>query len=164
LLDKNPEWTLDDFTNVRDEPMNKKGFFDFFDIAVSAVCGRRSWTNKMKTKQTITESGKVTVSDEAFAELLMVNYWDRWKTNGAPKWTIAKAANVHNHGWSKDGHKAFNKIYARIKIQRGNRTQRDAVEALFKQRAVDAHAPNATNRTVGGVDGNDNEVMVDDWD
>jgi predicted transglutaminase-like protease len=142
----------------------KKVFLTFFDIAVSAVCGRRSWTNEMKMKQTITEPGKVTISDEAFVELLMVNYWERWKTNGAPKWTIAKAVNVHNHGWWKDGHKAFNEIYAWIKIQRKDRTQCNAVEALFKQRAVDAHAPNASNRTVGGVVADDDDVMVDDCD
>jgi hypothetical protein len=163
LLDANPSWELLDFVDVRSDPEEKKGFFEFFDIVVSAVCGRRSWTNDMKTRQTITESGKVTVSDEAFAELLIKNYWERWKSNGAAKWTDARAVNVNQHGWSKEGHVEFNRIYVRTKAQRENTDARNTVEALFMKKASEVHTPNRSKRTVGGVIGGDDEVMVDDW-
>jgi hypothetical protein len=163
LLDANPSWELLDFVDVRSDPEGKKGFFEFFDIVVSAVCGRRSWTNEMKTRQTITESGKVTISDEAFAELLIKNYWERWKSNGAAKWTDARSVNVNQHGWSKEGHVEFNRIYLRIKAQRENTGVRNTVEALLMKKAREVHTPNRSKRTVGGVIGGDDEVMVDDW-
>ena len=94
---------------------------------VTGVCGRRSWTKAIKTSQTISDSKKVTISDEAYAELILKNYWDRMKTGGPAKWTDGRSGNLLQHGWSAGGHLAFNAIYSRIKAQRSTIKERQAV-------------------------------------
>jgi hypothetical protein len=163
LIQDNPTWTIADFTDVRSDYTNKKGFFAFFDIVVTGVCGRRSWTKAMKASQTITDSKKVTVSDEAYAELILKNYWDRIKTGGPAKWTDGRSGNLLQHGWSAGGHLAFNAIYSRIKVQRSTIKDRQAVESAFMKMAQDEHCGSRKKRKVGGELTVDEEVMVDDW-
>jgi hypothetical protein len=63
----------------------RKAFFWFFDSFLECVCGATAWNNA-KTKQLVSEardpSGSkiVSVSDEAFALLLIDNYLEKWKT------------------------------------------------------------------------------------
>ena len=87
-----------DFVDVRSDPKRKKGLFVFFDLVVTGVSGRRSWMTEIKISQTITACGKVTILDEAFAELIILNYWERWKGTGAARWTDARAVNINQHG------------------------------------------------------------------
>jgi hypothetical protein len=55
---------------------NKDDWFWFADKVVECVAGKRVW-GKQKTMNTLTET--VTASDEAFALLVLVNNWDKWK-------------------------------------------------------------------------------------
>jgi hypothetical protein len=55
---------------------NKDDWFWFADKVVECVAGKRVW-GKQKTMNTLMET--VTASDEAFALLVLVNKWDKWK-------------------------------------------------------------------------------------
>jgi hypothetical protein len=51
---------------------------------------------------TITDGGKITITDEAFTELCLLNYWDKWPANRPAKWTHARKGNCSFEGWSND--------------------------------------------------------------
>ena len=69
-------------------------------------------------QQTITASGKVSVTDEAFAEICMQNYWDKWTKNKKPKWTDARAGHTLFKGWDPQAYLQFNIICKRITNER----------------------------------------------
>ena len=71
----------------------------------------------------ITEGGKVTITDEAFTELQIVNYWDKWGSQGQALWTDARGGNTHYKGWHEDAYKQFSHICIRIKTQREEDSQ-----------------------------------------
>ena len=144
--------------------MTCKGFFAFFDIVVTSVAGCRSWDHATKSSSTISDCGLVSVSDEAFAELLLLNYWDRWFNNGASRWTDSRIGNVEFQGWSTESHSTFNSIYKRIKEQRDDKEQNELVDAYFcklHQAKYGFRAPKrrqALKQTYIPV-----EVEVDEW-
>ena len=80
-------FTFDEFCKLRraTTERERKAFFWFFDSFLECVCGATAWNNA-KTKQLVSEardpSGSkiVSVSDEAFALLLIDNYLEKWKT------------------------------------------------------------------------------------
>jgi hypothetical protein len=80
-------FTFDEFCKLRraTTEREREAFFWFFDSFLECVCGATAWNNA-KTKQLISEardpSGSkiVSVSDEAFALLLIDNYLEKWKT------------------------------------------------------------------------------------
>jgi hypothetical protein len=41
----------------------------------------------------ITDGGKITITDEAFTELCLLNYWDTWFAKWPAKWTDARKGN-----------------------------------------------------------------------
>ena len=84
-------FTFDEFCKLRRATTDRerKAFFWFFDSFLECVCGVVLW-NKAKTKQLVSEardtsggSKVVSVSDEAFALLLIDNYLEKWKTRAA---------------------------------------------------------------------------------
>ena len=80
-------FTFDEFCKLRraTTERERKAFLWFFDSFLECVCGATAWNNA-KTKQLVSEardpSGSkiVSVSDEAFALLLIDNYLEKWKT------------------------------------------------------------------------------------
>ena len=94
IIDNNNTLKMEDFLNVRSDPENKKGFFHFFDIVVTSITGKRKFSAQAKVSTTISGSGFVTVSDEAFAEVVVMNYWDRWFNKRTAKWTDACSSNI----------------------------------------------------------------------
>jgi len=80
-------FTFDELCKLRRATTDRerKAFFWFFDSFLECVCGASAWNNA-KTKQLVSEardaSGSkiVSVSDEAFALLLIDNYLEKWKT------------------------------------------------------------------------------------
>jgi hypothetical protein len=131
---------------------------------VTGVCGRRSWTKSTKISQTISDCKKVTISDDAYAKLILKNYWDRMKSGGPAKWADGQSGNLLQHGWSTGGHLAFNEIDTRIKkAQRSNGKERQAVESSFMEMAQDKHCGSRKKRRVDGEIAVEEEVMVDEW-
>jgi hypothetical protein len=163
MLKEDPTWVLDDFVDVRTDPDNKKGFFAFYDIAVTAVCGRRNWTKNIKLSQTICQCGKVTVSDEAYAELVIKNYWNRWKEGGDAQWTDGRSGNLLQHGWSSKGHAHFNEIYVRIKAQRRDDESRRKADSKYMEMAQATYGGTKPKRKIGGEMDGEEEVKVDEW-
>jgi hypothetical protein len=69
------------------------------------VDGKKVWTGKDKMACAITDGGKISVTNKAFTELCLLNYWDKWPANRPAKWTDARKGNCSFKEWSKD---AFN--------------------------------------------------------
>ena len=137
LIKKDPNIVLDDFVDVRSDPGNKKYFNEFFETFVTAVAGRRYWSKELKVHMPISKCDKIKVSDEAFAELLLINYFEKWKNKGKAKWTDTRSGNFTWQGWHPDAHTTFNTICARIKRQREIEVEKNAlVDKLFQKYAI----------------------------
>ena len=81
--------------NVRGSPHTTGENFNlFFDYLVPCTAGRKFYTDRDKVAATISDGGKVNVMDEAFTELMVLNYWDKWQNNGHAKWTDACGGNT----------------------------------------------------------------------
>jgi hypothetical protein len=81
------------------------------------VAGKKLWANKDKMVTTISNSGKILVTDEAFAELCLLNYWERWTSNKSAQWTDVCGGNTHFKGWSNDAYQRFDEICRQINTQ-----------------------------------------------
>ena len=67
------------FVDMR-EPTNllhQNYFNQFFDRLLPCVARKKVWTSKDKMASVITDGGKITVTDKAFTELCLLNYWDK---------------------------------------------------------------------------------------
>jgi hypothetical protein len=97
------------YTAILGEPETKeiqaKGFMDiqepinllqedYFNL-MPCVAGKKVWTSRDKMACAITDGGKITITDEAFTELCLLNYWDKWSTNRPAKWTDARKGNCN---------------------------------------------------------------------
>jgi len=87
---------------------------------------------------TITEGGKISVTDEAFTELCLMNYWDKWTKNESAQWTDARGGNAHFKGWSNAAYLNFDDICKRIQKQRNTEDSMD-MENKFREYAVDKY-------------------------
>ena len=110
-------------------------FVLFFDVLVPCVAGKKVWTEKAKIKSTISNSGKVSITDEAFTELCILNYWNKWQNRGPAKWTDSRAGNIFHMGWQPEAYTAFDAICRRIKQQR--ETDRRLGDASKEQEFLD---------------------------
>ena len=117
--------------NVRGNktPTGQEKFNFFFEKLVPCVAGKKLWTPRAMVKSTITESGKVTITDEAFTELCILNYYDKWIHNGDLKWTDSRGGNCNYKGWKNEGYVKFDNICRRIAEQR--RDLHDSAESIF---------------------------------
>jgi hypothetical protein len=99
-----------------------EAFYFFFDDLVSCVAGRKVWTLRVKAVKLISEATKVvSVLDEAFTILALMNYWERWAGNGTARWTDSKAGNYQYMGWEDAAYLQFDELCKRICEQRQSR-------------------------------------------
>ena len=110
---------LDDVFELR---RNTDGAYTIFcDHILSAVVGKNLWKSKSAG---FTISKIATVSDEAFALLLLVNSWDLWTETDATattkqsKYTRNGAGTKKNEGWTRDGLVRFNELAKMVKMDR----------------------------------------------
>jgi hypothetical protein len=106
----------------------KYPFFYFCNSIVECVAGKKEWKNQ-KAKKLISESC-ITVSDEAFAILLMQNSWakfeyiaencdfDEKKNVPETLFTEKKGRNRRLQGWSETGIDNFNELCAMVEEDR----------------------------------------------
>jgi hypothetical protein len=62
------------------EPINllQQDYFNLFsNRLMPCVAGKKVWTGRDKMACAITDGGKITITDEAFTELCLLNYWDK---------------------------------------------------------------------------------------
>ena len=125
------------FVNIRDaKNIIQQNYFNFFfDRLLPCVAGKKVWTKKDKMTSTITEGGKISVTDEAFTELCLLNYWDKWTKNNSAQWTDARGGNTHFKGWSNDAYLKFDEICRHIQTQRDTEDSK-AMEETFRDYAV----------------------------
>ena len=90
----------------------------FFDKLVPCVAGRKLWSKQAMVTDCVTESGKVTVTDEAFAELCILNYFDYWIDGGRTRWTNDRGGSSNFQGWSEEAYTVFDTICLRVSEQR----------------------------------------------
>ena len=94
----------------------------------------------------ISECGKVTVTDEAFTEIALRNYWDKWTKNNRPaKWTDSRGGNTAFKGWRQTGYEQFDMACHRIKTAREhglNETQ----EAAFMEFAYNKYGAGGSGK------------------
>ncbi len=139
------------FVNMR-EPTNllHQNYFNiFFDRLLPCVAGKKVWTSKDKMASYITDGGKITVTDEAFTELCLLNYWDKWAENKQAKWTDSRKGNCSFKGWSTDAYQQFDSICKRIRAQRETEESK-AMEVLFNEYAMKQYG-RGTKRTRSGI-------------
>jgi hypothetical protein len=80
------------------------------------------WTLGEKAIKLISEAKKVvSVLDEAFTILALMNYWERWTGNGTARWTNSKAGNYQYTGWADAAYLQFDELCKRIRKQRQTR-------------------------------------------
>jgi hypothetical protein len=139
------------FIDIR-EPTNllQQGYFNlFFDRLMPCVAGKKAWTGRDKIACAITDGGKITITDEAFAELCLLNYWDKWSANRPAKWKDARKGNCSFKGWSNDAYQQFNSICNRIRAQR-EIDESKAMELVFLDYAIKQYG-HGTKRTRSGI-------------
>jgi hypothetical protein len=125
------------FVNIR-EPTNllQQDYFNlFFDRPIPCVAAKKVWTSKDKIACAITDGGKISVTDKAFTELCLLNYWDKWSENKPAKWTDSRQGNCSFKGWSNDAYHQFDSICKRIRAQRETDASK-AMEVLFLDYAI----------------------------
>jgi hypothetical protein len=139
------------FIDIR-EPTNflQHGYFNlYFGRLMPCVTGKKVWTGRDKTACAITDGGKITITDEAFTELCLLNYWDKWSANRPEKWTDARKGNCSFKGWSKDAYQQFDSICNPIQVQ-GETDKLKAMELVFLDYAIKQYG-RGTKRTPSGI-------------
>jgi hypothetical protein len=106
--------------NIKNCNIENSAYFYFFDKIVECVAGKKEW--KAQKAKVLINKSCVTVSDEAFALLLMVNSWDKFEylgenpeiddKNDIPEtlYTEKKGRNKAMQGWSRQGIDKFNML------------------------------------------------------
>jgi len=156
---------------------NEKCFFLFCENFLSRVVGITNWRDSC-TKSTVSEMA--TVSDEAFAYLLVENYWNKWSAldlqtyqkestfeNGSVKKKKRTATfgkytqNAYGAkrfgGWTREGLIRFNVLYAEVKADREKNGI--VVEQNFKMHCL---STSATPKKVQKIYGRDVIAVCDD--
>jgi hypothetical protein len=95
----------------------------FFDDLVPCVAGRKVLTLREKAIKLISEANKVvSVLDEVFTILALMNYWERWTGKEiTARWTDSKAGNYQYMGWADAAYVQFDELCKRIREQRQTR-------------------------------------------
>jgi hypothetical protein len=140
------------FIDIR-EPINllQQDYFNlFFDRLMPCVARKKVGTGRDKMACAITDGGKITITDEAFTELCLLNYWDKWSANRPAKWTDARKGNCSFKGWSNDAYQQFDSICKnRIRAQLGTDKSK-AIELGFLDYAINQYG-RGTKRTWSGI-------------
>jgi len=141
------------FLNIREAKniIQQKYFNLFFDRLLPCVAGKKVWTNKDKMTSTITEGAKISITDEAFTELCLLNYWNKWTKNESAQWTDARGGNTHFKGWNNDAYLKFDGICRRISTQRETEDSK-AMEEKFRDYAVKQYRRGSMQSRSGVLD------------
>ena len=119
-----------------DEPEKNDAYKFFVDKILGCAIGKRAWGKDKKCFKTVTAKG-VTVSDEAFALLIMENQWNViFRVGGETRYTgkaAAGTANRRNSGWSKQGIERFNQLVLKVKENRSEAFGLEAEDQIRRE-------------------------------
>jgi hypothetical protein len=139
------------FIDIR-EPINllQQDYFNlFFDRLMPCVAGKKVWTGRDKMACAITDGGKITITDEAFTESCLLNYWDKRSVNKPAKVTDARKGNCGFKGWSNNAYQQFDSICNRSRAQRET-DESKVMELGFLDYAIKQYG-RGTKRTRSGI-------------
>jgi hypothetical protein len=106
---------------------------------LASKCGGVNiWSIKAKIANTITSSGCVTITDEAFTMLALENYWGRWFHQEPAQWTDSRPGNQQFMGWSDEAYNRYDAACKLIAKQRGTVASK-GLEKEFKIQARDTY-------------------------
>jgi len=176
LLETNKLPTLEQILQKR---KNEQCFFVFCDQFLSRIVGITTWKEGC-TKTKVSELASVT--DEAFAYLLIENYWDHWATLDVEEYKKGVSeVDIHTNkkkkrksvwgkytknaygakrygGWMKEGLIRFNTLYAEVKEDRLKNGE--VVEENYKNHCLTT----VISRKAQKINVRDVPVICDDWD
>jgi hypothetical protein len=144
-------------------------YFYFCNKLVECVAGKKEW-KKEKSKLLISKSC-ITVSDEAFALLLMVNSWEKFEyiaehveiecKDNVPetRYTEKKGRNKKLQGWSSVGIDKFNQLCEMVKK---DRTSAEGIE--FEQDFLAYHEAEVLRKKGGSDEAAEDENESEDED
>ena len=152
--------------------INGKGkypFFFFCNSVLECVAGKKEW-KQQKAKLKVSESC-VSVSDEAFAMLLLVNSWDKFEymadipvnddRTEVPEtlYTEKKGRNRKMQGWSSEGIDNFNKLCMSVIDDRKSKAGQ-----LFEDQFLEYHVDKEKEKKIGPqeMDGDDGDGQGND--
>jgi hypothetical protein len=149
---------LEDILGGRKLAMEKGGsikgegkypFFFFCSSILECVAGKKNW-KAQKAKKTISKSC-ATVSDEAFALLLMVNSWEKFEYLADSKgtadektevpstlFTEKKGRNRKMQGWSNEGIVKFNALCRFVQEDRKSKEGKEFEQEFLKYNVKEA--------------------------
>ena len=143
----------------------------FFDkIVVSIVVGKSNWIRVRKTERF---SNLVTVSDEAFALLVLENgyaYWlDKFKKYGTGskindefKYTKRENQGSQTKGWTKDGIDRYNVLCKLVKEDR-DKTGNEEFDRFFYEAMMNRYGSNTERKRKVTNIRYDDEVYFEDF-
>jgi hypothetical protein len=124
------------------------------------VARKKVWTSKDKMACAIADGGKISITDKAFAQLCLLNYWVKWSENKPAKWTDLRKGNCSFKGCSNDAYQQFDSICKWIRVQRETDKSK-AMEVLFLDCAIKQYG-RGTKRTQSGIL-DDGPEIFNDW-
>jgi hypothetical protein len=130
-----------------------EAFYFVFDGLVPCVAGRKVWTLREKVIKLISEAKSVvSMLDETFTILALMNYWERWTSNGKARWSASKAGNHQYMGWADAAYIQFDELCKRIREQRQT-TLNKKLEQMYlaRSRSLLAGRGGPHSRRLGGL-------------
>ena len=133
-------------------------FIFFADKVLPQVTGPRTWKNETKATRMISEV--CSISNEAFALLVLESNWDKWDNKAeVGQFTKVGGGQKAFDGWTQEGLERYNELCYKVQHnRRGANAKR--VESLFREWAQDMAGYKPTiDRGVGTKPGED-EVII----
>ena len=125
---------VSDFINVRGGEASEAKYIPFnffFDKLIPCVAGCKFWDNCAKVRCRVSLSGLVSITDEAFTELCIKNYFAKWTQPGAgTTWTEDRGGNCNYQGWTIMAYAEFDSLCKRILRQRQEKDSEE-LEDMF---------------------------------
>ena len=145
----------------------KRAFFYFCNQILECVAGKKKW--KAEKSKTVISKSCATVSDEAFALLLMVNSWDKFdfmssnaysdsekEMTPSTMFTEKKGRNKKLKGWSLEGFDKYNQLCAHVQ------KDRESVQGVqFEQEFLQYQKSEKMRKALAEADGEDSEGESD---
>ncbi len=137
--------------------------FIFFEFFLPGVVGKKKFKNRVEFEHV---SKIATVTDEAFAILLLENSWEKWgdeleKNTKDPtkliptKWTSTKNTGKRYCGWKTDGMEHFNKLHKMVvkdrKMDQRKPLDQQVEYSYYKKKIDDIDEEGEDSTTRGGT-------------
>ncbi len=152
-----------DLDDIFEMGRNTKGAYTLFcNHVLSAVVGKNVWKAKCAG---FAVSNIATISDEAFALVLLVNSWDVWSdtTNSGDsktRFTRNGAGTKKNEGWTQEGLEQFNQIARMVRTDRKTTNRKKFEETYMRDKLETAANKRMKHGHQKADDGDEKRLMT----